>query len=32
MQAAENVTDLFNQEKWQLEFIESHGSITKLVS
>lgn len=32
MQAAENVTDLVHQETWQLEFIESHGSISKLVN
>lgn len=31
MQAAENVTHIASQENWQLEFIESHGSITQLV-
>lgn len=31
MQAAENVTQLGNQGSWELEFIESHGSITHLV-
>ena len=31
MQAAENVAHLASQESWQLEFIESHGSITQLV-
>ena len=31
MQAAENVASLVSQESWQLEFIESHGSITHMV-
>jgi len=31
MQAAENITNLVSQENWQLEFIESHGSITQMV-
>ena len=31
MQAAENITNLVSQENWQLEFIESHGSITHMV-
>jgi hypothetical protein len=31
MQAAENIANLVSQENWQLEFIESHGSITQMV-
>lgn len=32
MQAAENVAHLASQEDWQMEFIESHGSITYMVN
>lgn len=32
MQAAETVTQLTGKENWNVEFIESHGCITQLVS